>query len=88
MPGMQVGSIQAKLYEVSISGMSCQRCVNAITDSLKELPLTLFEIKLVGLRTHIIFNSIQRDPNDRALRPVSQVTDSPIIFHTRGETGN
>ena len=50
-PGMAVGATPAKLHEIQIYGMSCQRCVDAITQSLKELPLQIFEIRSVVMPT-------------------------------------
>ncbi|KAL5270902.1 hypothetical protein ACHWQZ_G001535 [Mnemiopsis leidyi] len=44
--GMQVGTAPAVLHEVHIFGMSCERCVNAISDTLLELPLQTFQIRL------------------------------------------
>ena len=40
-----MGTAPAVLHEVHIFGMSCERCVNAISDSVKELPLLSFQIR-------------------------------------------
>jgi len=44
--GNLVASEQGSLYNVKITGMTCFRCVNAISNVVKDLPILAFTINL------------------------------------------